>query len=67
MTHTLENPVKSFSRQFVPASESLATGIIRAAYEDVCSILKHTGSLVLEIWLESVYSTSLLIQRLRLQ
>lgn len=67
MIQTLRKPDPSISHQFVPASELLATGIIQAACEDSFVMLKSLGNLLLEIWLETVYSTSLLIQRLRLQ
>ena len=58
-------PVKKVAQQFMPASHSLATGMLSAVFEDLYRILRTMGNLLLEIWLETVYSTSLLIQRHR--
>lgn len=50
---------------FMPASNSLLVGIMNAAYEDLSLMMKALGNVLLEIWLETVYSTATLIQRFR--
>lgn len=62
MTHAKNT---RFDKRFMPASNSLATGIVRAAFEDICLMMKSLGNLMLEIWLEAVYNTASFIQRLR--
>lgn len=53
------------THHFMPACNSLLAGIICAAYEDCCLMMKTLRDLLVEIWLETVYNTATLIQRFR--
>lgn len=65
MSTTLKTRAKNVKHNFMPASQSLVVGALFAACEDIWSMVKALGNLLLEIWLEAVYSTAMLIQRFR--
>lgn len=65
MSTTLKARAKNVKHNFMPASQSLVTGALFAALEDIWNMMKALGNLLLEIWLETVYSTAILIQRFR--
>ncbi len=49
MSHTLFVPQHEVSHNFMPASNSLANGIIKALYEDICLIADKLRHLLAEV------------------
>lgn len=50
---------------FVPASHSLGMGLLKAAHDDLRGLLKRATYLLTDIWFEMIYSTAVLIERMR--
>ena len=50
-------------RRFMPATQSLATGLVSAALEDLWMLLMRIVYLMQDIWEEALYSTAHLLRR----
>jgi hypothetical protein len=59
----MRHSVLPIPQTFMPATHSLAFGILKAAITDLWELLKRFGMALMEVWLDGIYTLSVFLQR----
>lgn len=65
MTLTYTPQDAEVATEFISASNSLAFGMAREAVNDISRLLHYVGHCILELWLDTSYSTAIYLQELK--